>query len=282
VTQDDSDLASIDRRDEAFLERFTAQLDPVLSLWFDPTVRGLERIPPGAALYVGNHNGGLCSADTFIFGTRLYQERGLADLPYGLAHQIVLRWPGMKEVLEKIGAVPASRENAYKLFRAGRKVLVYPGGDLDSMRPFSQRNRVVFGPRRGYLKVALEAGVPIVPIVAAGAHVTSIVLTDGRELAERIGLHRLLRLDVCPLTFSIPWGFYLGITPPHLPLPTRILVEVLDPIHFDRQGSEAAADAAYVEACHEQVVGTMQEALTRLSAERGSRLSRALGWLRRA
>ena len=71
-----------------------------------------------------------------------------------------------------------------------------------------------------------------------------------------------------PIVLSLPWGLTVGPPPPHFPLPTKIYVEFLEPIHFDRSGEEAASDAAYVEACHEQVLGAMQAALTRMAAER--------------
>ncbi|MCZ7687664.1 MAG: hypothetical protein M5U28_56555 [Sandaracinaceae bacterium] len=164
--------------------------------------------------------------------------------------------------------------------RKARRCSVYPGGDLDSMRPFRDRDRVVFGPRRGYVRLALRAGVPIVPVVAAGAHATSLVLTDGRALARALGLQRALRLEVCPVTVSVPWGLVVGITPPYVPMPTRILVEVMEPIAFDRCGEEAAADRDYVERCHERVHGAMEATLERLAAER--RASRRAGTTRLA
>ncbi|MCC6877427.1 MAG: 1-acyl-sn-glycerol-3-phosphate acyltransferase [Sandaracinaceae bacterium] len=263
-----TDLDTLGHRNERFLRGFAKVMEPALERWFRPVVRGLDRIPDGAALYVGNHSGGLLSADTFIFGLRVLEARGIGDVPHGLAHEVVLKVPVMKQLLEALGAVPASHENAHRLFAAGRKVLVYPGGDIDSMRPYAMRDRVVFGKRRGYLRLALRERVPIVPIVAAGAHATSIVITDGRAIAKALGLHRLLRIEVLPLTFSIPWGLVLGITPPYFPLPTRIFIEALDPIRFDPDGPEAARDDAYLERCNDLVLERMQSCLTRLAAER--------------
>lgn len=266
------DVDRADNRRPEVVAALVAALEPVLETWFRPVVRGLDRIPAGASLLVGNHNGGMCSADSFVLGASLYRAGGLAALPYALAHELILGWPGFHQLLVPLGAVRASPANARRLLGAGHRVLVYPGGDLDSMRPFRLRNRIVFGTRRGYVRLALRTGVPIVPVVAAGAHVTSIVLTDGRRIAQALGLRRL-RLDVCPVTLSVPWGLWVGITPPYLPLPTRIFLEALDPIRFERSGEAAAADEAYVEACHGRVHGEMEAALARLAAER-----RRVGW----
>ena len=261
-------MDSLDQRDDAFVKRFFSFIEPFTKLWFRPEVRGLDRIPDGAALLVGNHNGGLLSADTFVLAIAVLRARGVSALPYGLAHEVALAIRGMSDLLIALGAVRASHDNAHSLFARGDKVLVYPGGDLEAMRPYSQRDQIVFGPRRGYIRLALSAGVPIVPVVAAGAHGTSIVLNDGRWLARVLRLEKWARIKVAPITFSVPWGFVVGITPPYFPLPTRILIEVMEPVHFDRSGEEAAQDAEYVEACHRQVVDSMQSTLTRLAHER--------------
>lgn len=262
------DIDRLDNRDPAVVERFIAMLEPALGAFFDPVVRGIERIPEGAALYVGNHNGGLLSADTFIFGAAVFRGRGIDAVPYGLGHEVAISMPGIHQLLIPLGAVRASHDNARRLFAEDAKVLVYPGGDLDAMRPYAKRDRIVFGRRRGYIRLALRSRVPIVPVVAAGAHETSLVLTDGRALARALGMHRTLRIEVCPVTLSVPWGLVVGITPPYLPKPTKIFIEVMEPIRFEREGEEAADDAEYVERCHERVHSAMEATLTRLAAER--------------
>jgi hypothetical protein len=77
----------------------------------------------------------------------------------------------------------------------------------------------------------------------------------------------LFRTDVLPITVSIPWGLTVG-APPFLPLPVRVFIDVLEPIYFDRSGTEAADDMIYVELCHQRVLRTMQAALDRLMEER--------------
>ncbi|MBI5517061.1 MAG: 1-acyl-sn-glycerol-3-phosphate acyltransferase [Deltaproteobacteria bacterium] len=262
------DLDDLEQRDARLIERLVAVTDRVLKPWFRAEVRGLERIPEGAALYVGNHNAGLMTPDTFLFGAAVYHARGLGDVPYGLGHEVAIGLPGINQVIVPLGAVRASHENAHRLFQAGRKVLVYPGGDFDAMRPYRHRDRIVFGGRRGYLKLALREAVPIVPVVAAGAHATFRILDDGRWLARLLRADRLLRIKVWPITLCLPWGLLVGPGLFYLPWPTRILIEALEPIRFERTGPEAAADEAYVRACADRVEGTMQAALTRLARAR--------------
>ncbi len=261
------DIDHIDLRDDELIQRFAALAGPVLDRYFKPTVRGLDRIPEGAALYVGNHNGGLLTPDTFTFGLHVLRERGVDFVPYGLGHEVAISLPIFHQLLIPLGAVRACHENALRLFEAGRKVLVYPSGDLDAMRPYRHRERVVFGNRRGYIRLALRGRVPIVPVVSAGAHETFLLLDDGRWLARLLRVDKLLRLKVFPITLSIPWGLTVGPPPTHLPLPTHIYTEVLDPIELPG-GPAMADDRDHVEHCHHLVHDRMEQALRRLSEER--------------
>jgi len=262
------DIDSLENRDEAFIAGLVKAIESVAFPYFRAEVRGVDRIPAGRALYVGNHSGGFITADSFLWGAAVYRVRGLEGVPYGLGHETILSLPALNPFLAKIGAVRASHENARRIFEAGHKVLVYPGGDIEVMRPWRDRNRIRFGGRTGYVRLALRHGVPIVPFVAAGAHETFFVLHDFPGFAKAIGADKWLRVRVWPLAFSVPWGFTFGPPPLFVPFPSRILIEVMDPIRFDRGGEAAANDDAYVRQCADRVEGAMQATLTRLAAER--------------
>ncbi|MBX7197181.1 MAG: acyltransferase family protein [Sandaracinaceae bacterium] len=251
----------VETRDEAFVARFLAHMRPWLQRFFDPDVRGLEHLPDGAALIVANHNAGVLMPDVFILGDAIFRRAGARAVPYGLAHDVLFDLPHVRGALEKLGGVRASPASAHALFTAGHKALVYPGGDREVMRPYRDRHRIVFGTRRGYVKMAIREGVPVVPVVTAGAHEAFMVLDDGGKLASRFGLPRWARINVLPTVLSLPWGLTFGFPPPYVPVPTRIVMDVLPPIAFDRRGQEAAADDAYVERCHERIVLAMQARL---------------------
>jgi 1-acyl-sn-glycerol-3-phosphate acyltransferase len=205
--------------------------------------------------------------DTWIFAVALTRELGTNDVPYALAHQVVMEAPLTNQMLPAMGAIAANPENAHRVFAAGYKVLVYPGGDLDAFRSSRDRGRIVFGPRRGYVRLALREGVPIIPVVSAGSHDVWWVVSDGRWLSRLLQTHRFLRTDVLPITVSVPWGLTIG-APPFLPLPVRVFIDVLEPIYFERSGPEASDDASYVELCHQRVIDAMQLALDELMQER--------------
>jgi 1-acyl-sn-glycerol-3-phosphate acyltransferase len=266
------DIDSLDNRDESLLLLLNRLFHGLLMRYFRAEIRGLDRIPDGPGLFVGNHSGGLMPLDALVFGSAVLMARGLADAPYGLGHELAIRIPLVHQLIVPLGAVRASHENGLGLLRRGHKVIVYPGGDVDSMRPYRDRNRVVFDGRTGYIRLALEAGVPIIPVVSAGGHSTAIVLDDGRWLAKWLGLVRSpLRTHVWPIVLSVPWGLTVGPPVLYIPLPARLLVEVLEPISFQRTGSAAARDDGYVEACGRRVLETIEASLARLAEERESR-----------
>jgi 1-acyl-sn-glycerol-3-phosphate acyltransferase len=262
------DPDSLENRDTAAIDWLLAKLDPLLERFYKPSVRGLSRIPQGPALYVENHNAGVLMPDAWAVASAIYRELGLEALPYVLAHDLALRPAALNRALCPLGAVRANKDTAARIFAAGHKALVFPGGDLEVLRPFARRDEIVFGPRRGYIKLAIRSDVPIVPIVTAGAHSSFIVLDDGQKLAKALHLPQWARVNVLPTVLSFPWGLTFGFPPPYVPLPTRIYSEVLAPIQFTRSGDEAADDDAYVEHCHERVVAAMQAALDRLARER--------------
>jgi len=265
------DIDSLDNRDPDRVDRWCRAIRGPATTYFRYELRGAEHIPDGPVLYVGNHSGGILTPDTFLLCAELYAHRGIDAMPYGLGHEVAITAPIAHQVVVPLGAVRASHENAHRLFTAGHKVMVYPGGDLDNQRPFRHRHRIVFGGRSGYIRLALREGVPIVPITTAGGHSTFVIVDDLRWLARLSGARRFLRSKVWPLTWSIPWGLTLGPVPLYVPLPSRILAEIGDPIRFERTGPQAAKDDDYVRRCDERVRSLMQTTLDALAAERRQR-----------
>jgi len=152
--------------------------------------------------------------------------------------------------------------------RDGAAVLVYPGGDEDTFRPWSQRNRIHLARRTGFIRLALQERVPIVPVVSIGGQETLFIPSDGRALARRLGLERF-RIKALPLVFAPPWLVNPGDFLFHLPLPAKITVECGEPIDFaDRFGDLDPRDPEVIWACYEYVERRMQDILDGLAAER--------------
>ncbi|MEM9909014.1 MAG: glycerol acyltransferase, partial [Cyanobacteria bacterium P01_D01_bin.44] len=145
-------------------------------------------------------------------------------------------------------------------------VLVYPGGAQDVFRPHSQRHKIYLANRKGFIKLALRENVPIVPLVATGAHDTLIVLGDIYKQLRQLhdwGLlpwWRDIDPEVFPIYLGLPWGLALGPLP-NIPLPAQICTHVCKPIVFERYGREPAQDLTYVGTCYKRVEQAMQTAL---------------------
>lgn len=258
-------------RDPRALARALDRFGSLLTRAWRPRGEDLHHLDQdGPALVVGNHSGGpLALFEPLLLAHVARREVPVERLPSLLLHEIMWRTP-LAPWLARLGAVRASPKNADTLLEAGRSVLVYPGGDREPFRTFRERDRIALGDRRGYVKLAIRHGVPIVPVVTTGVQSGFVCLSDGHDLARRFPLARHLRVGVLPITLSFPFGLWLGVPPPYVPFFARARIRALPPIHFSRCGARAAADEAYVEACHRTVVGAMQRALDQLAAERRS------------
>jgi 1-acyl-sn-glycerol-3-phosphate acyltransferase len=212
---------------------------------------------------VGNHSGGNVTPDTTIFTLAFSTYFGVERPFYQLAHNLVVASP-VGQILRKYGTVSASHENAEKALSFGAALLVYPGGDWEVHRASWRRNRVDFAGRKGFIRLALNNDVPIVPVVSVGGQETALFLGQGGRIARTFGLDRLFRLKVLPISIAPPWGLNVGDFLGHLPLPAKITVEVLPPIDLREQfGPEPDIDEVY-----RHVTRVMQEALDALAAER--------------
>src|SRR5262249_6920821 len=139
-------------------------------------------VPTGPFLAVGNHNGMTGTPDMFCHMVAFWRRYGIERPAYGLMHDVPFNFPIAGAWLNASGAIRACRENARRALETGAAVLVFPGGDVDACRPFSRRYQIEFGKRRGFVRTAIRAQVPIVPIVSAGAHHSLYIWSDGRWL----------------------------------------------------------------------------------------------------
>ncbi len=256
--------ADLDERDPDYIREQLPGLWLLASLYFRGEVRGLGNIPEeGAVLLVGNHSGGNLTPDTSVFTLAFYTYFGVERVFHQLAHNLVLSMPGLGR-LRKFGTVAASPENAEKALSSGAALLVYPGGDYEVHRPIWERNKIDFNRRKGFIRLALEHDVPLVPVVSVGGQETSIFLSRGEGLAKLLGLDKAFRLKVLPISLAIPWGLNVGDMMGHLPLPAKITVEALAPIDLREEfGPEPDLDEVY-----DHVLRLMQETLDALAAER--------------
>lgn len=242
--------------------------------YFDVSVQGWHHLPSGPALLVSNHSGGTSIPDAWGFVSAWYRQQGVQRPLHAMAHEIVLANPFVGEFFAQHGILRGRRDLGLAALKQHRRdVLVMPGGDLDTWRPYKDRYRVCFGGRTGYAWLALKAGVPIIPVANAGAHETLMVLARGRRIARALHLKQLARTEIFPIHLSLPWGLAVGPLP-HLPPPTRLQYKLGAPVQL-QAGLEPQAEPsrAAVQALDRQVRARMQGLLDRLRDERSPETS---------
>jgi 1-acyl-sn-glycerol-3-phosphate acyltransferase len=256
--------ADLDERDPDYIRENLPTLWFLSSFYFRSDVRGLERIPAeGPVLVVGNHSGGNMTPDTTVFMLAFSAFFGAERRFYQLVHNLVLAMP-LPFPLRKYGSVAASHANARLALKKGAAVLVYPGGDWEVHRPTSEAGKIDFHGRKGFIKLALEQGVPIVPLVSVGGQETALFLSRGERLAKLLRLDKMFRLKVLPISIAIPWGLNIGDMLGHWPLPAKITMEALEPIDLrERYGKDADVDQIY-----DDLTSQMQAKLDELQSQR--------------
>jgi len=225
------DPDSLGNRDPTLIARVLPALRWFNTRYLSLSCTGVEHIPAGPVLFVANHNGGIMGPDLFCTLGVLWETLGSSSPLYALAHDFAMRQlTPLGRQLARVGAIRACRENALRVLDSGGSALVYPGGDLDAYRHFRRRNEIVIAPRTGFVEIARRAGVPIVPIVAHGAHRSGFIFTEGEDLARRLNLRRWARLDRFPIALALPWIIAPGPWLPYLPLPLPVTLQILPPI----------------------------------------------------
>ncbi len=209
--------------------------------YFGLEIEGWENVPAAPTMLVSNHSGGTTIPDVWGLMIGWYRHFGTGRPCHPLAHEIVMSTRTTARFFSQRGVLKAHPGVAADILtRFRRDLLVMPGGDLDTWRPYSERYTVRFGGRTGYARLAMRTGVPVVPVANAGAHETLLVLTDGRKFAKAIGLYDMARAEIFPVHLSLPWG--LGIGPlPHLPTPARLRYKIGKPVELP-DGAVAGAE----------------------------------------
>jgi 1-acyl-sn-glycerol-3-phosphate acyltransferase len=248
--------------DPDLTRQIVGRVGPLIKRYFRAEVRDLERMPAaGGALVVSNHSGGMFTPDVLVFAPEFYKEFGYDRPIYTLGHDMIFVGP-IGDLLHRAGVIEANRANAAQALRDGAVVLVFPGGDFDSYRPTFTENVIDFNGRKGYVRTAIESGVPIVPMVSIGAQESQLFLARGDSIARRLGLNRL-RAEILPISVGFPFGVSVFF-PPNVPLPSKIVTRVLEPIDIVAEFGEDPD----VEAVDLHVRAVMQEALDELARER--------------
>ena len=231
-----------------------------------PKFYGIEKVPPGGALLVGNHTlyGVL---DVALLYAELF-ERGI--VPRGLIDHAHFRVPGIRNLMTASGGVAGTRPNTRELMRRGELIVVFPGGGREVTKRKGEQYQLIWKNRLGFAKMAIESGYPIIPFACVGTeHGLDIVMDADSPLMApaRMLVKKLLgSSDTPPIVRGI------GLT--SIPRPERLYFWFGDPIPTDQY--DGVADEANAREVRSRAANAIESAIKFLLDERESDPGRSL------
>jgi 1-acyl-sn-glycerol-3-phosphate acyltransferase len=253
-------------QDETTLQRQKLFWNLLVDYWFRMEIDGWENIPAPPALLVGIHSGAPFVWDAWTVGLQWWRRFGQDRPLHGTAHDALMAIPIFGSYFRSMGVLPAAPDAIATALAEGRDVALWPGGEVDSLRPWSERDRANLAGRTGFVKMAIRAGVPIVPIATVGGADAMPVLIRGDRLSRVLRLDRLLRLKVFPLAVSLPWGIAPAALP-QLPLPAKIRTRFMPAVELDHDPARAEDDE-YVDGKYREVEDSIQGGMDALARKR--------------
>src|ERR687894_45792 len=178
----------------ALMERQKYFWNPLMDYWFRMEIDGWENIPEPPALLVGIHSGAPFVWDAWTIGIQWWRRFGPDRPLHGTAHDALMAAPGIGAYFRKMGVLPAAPDSMSAALAEGHDVALWPGGEVDSLRPWAKRDEAVLAGRTGFIKLAINSGVPIVPIATVGGPDAMPVIASGRRIAKAFQLDKVARM----------------------------------------------------------------------------------------
>ncbi len=197
--------------------------------YFRVETLGIEKLPPGRVLIIGNHAGNTIPFDGGMLGMALFLEADPPRIGRAMAEFFLPRIPWWSGLIHRAGAVVGTPENCVQLLEREEAILVFPEGHRGFIKPYSQAYKLQrFG--TGFVRLALQTGTPILPVGIVGSEEQSPGLADSKMLGRLIGS------PAFPITVTWPWLGPLGYL---VPLPVKYRIRIGEPIELDGEPNES-------------------------------------------
>jgi 1-acyl-sn-glycerol-3-phosphate acyltransferase len=209
-------------------------------------VHGIENIPDkGPCILVVNHS--LATYDITLLLKRIFEEKDR------VTRSLMDRWffviPQIAELVTSLGAVQGDPGAALKLLKEGELICVAPGGMRESLRPHNERYQIMWKKRKGFAKLAMLSGAPVV--LAACPRADDIFEVYSSKLTSFF-------YD----NFKLPFVPFRGIGPTIIPKPVKLVHFISKPIYPPKIAKDAEQDAAFkkqLDAFHAKILKSMKE-----------------------
>ena len=231
---------------------------PLYSLYWRCEVHGIENIPTeGPAILAANHSGTI-PIDGAMLKIAILKEHGRN--PWLLAADLVFKIPIFRDIVRIAGNARADRAETVALLRRDELIGVFPEGFKGIGKGWKRRYQLQRFGRGGFVEVAMEVGAPIIPVAIIGAEEAFPMIADLKPLARRFGL------PYFPITPTFPLLGPLGA----IPLPSKWIIAIGEPIPTEQHGAESAADTQLVLEMTEETRQAVQQLLTEYLPKRRS------------
>lgn len=239
-------LRSLDRDTLIFrvLPRFLLE---IMRKYFRLEVEGVENIPRRGAVVLAPNHSGYSGFDAILLGHIVQQEA--KRVPRVLTHHFWFLTETTAIPANKMGFTEATYENGVNALKKGNAIVLFPEGEQGNFKPTSERYQLQEF-KRGFVRMALEAQCPIVPVVVLGAEETHINL-------KKLKFTKFLKGTVIPLPLNV------------IPLPAKWRIRFLEPIALPYK-PEAVNDSDLMNEIAQDIQEKMQTAIEEELQKRGN------------
>jgi len=195
--------------------------------WLRVETHGIERVPEGRVLLIGNHAGNTFAYDGAMLGTAMFLEARPPRVVRGMGEYYLPKIPWFNVFMHRMGSVVGTPSNCVQLLEQGEAIMAFPEGERGFVKPYRKRYQLQrFG--LGFLRLALETDTPIVPVGIVGAEEQSPCIANLRWLGRLVGS------PAFPITLTFPWLGLGGF----VPLPVKFRIRFGEPLHFEGDANE--------------------------------------------
>jgi 1-acyl-sn-glycerol-3-phosphate acyltransferase len=219
--------------------------------WLRVEAQGVENVPAGRVLLIGNHAGNTFAYDGAMLAMAMFFEAEPPRMVRGMAEYYLPQLPFFSTLMHRMGSVVGTPENCVQLLENGEAIMVFPEGERGFVKPYRKRYQLQrFG--LGFLRLALETETPIVPVGIVGAEEQSPALARLEWLGKLVGA------PAAPITLTFPWLGLGGF----VPLPVKFRIRFGTPLRFEGDpNDDDSSIEKKVEIVKDEIRGLVQEGL---------------------
>jgi len=237
--------------DPEYAQSLMVSMGVIYRHWLRCEVSGIDRVPDGGVLLIGNHAGNTFAFDGAMLAMSLFFDHEPPRLVRGMGEYYLPRIPFFNIFMQRLGSVVGTPRNCVQLLDREEAIMVFPEGERGFLKPYRKRYQLQrFG--LGFMRLAIETQTPIVPVGIVGAEEQSPGLARVESLGKLIGAPAL------PITLTFPLLGPLAI----VPLPVKFRLHFGEPLHFEGDPhDEDAAIEERVDVVKDSIRNLIQEGL---------------------